>query len=145
MRIFLAIGIPIALLLSFLIFFNRVETVPIEISNKVIVAEIADTQAKRAKGLMFREHMEYDRGMWFVMDKEGYHSFWMKNTLIPLDIIWVDSDMNIVHIEKNVPPCQENTACVSYKTKAKAKYVLEVNAGWVDDNGVDLGDSVKTL
>ncbi len=115
--------------------FNK-DTQRIKIGEKEVFVEIADTPAKRAKGLMFRKSLDENEGMFFIFENEGYHSFWMANTYIPLDIIWFDSDMNIVHIERNVPTCTETgnlrALCKSYRPGKKAKYVLEVNAGWVD-------------
>jgi uncharacterized membrane protein (UPF0127 family) len=143
MRILIAVLVPLTLIL-FLVT-NQTpsqKTTSIELADQTITAEVADNSATRAKGLMNRDHLDENAGMWFVFDSEGYPSFWMKNTLIPLDMVWVNSAYEIVHIEENVQPCGEGP-CLSYKPSAKSKYVLELNAGWVEKHGVSLGQTVK--
>ncbi len=99
-------------------------------------AELAQTREERSQGLMHREHLE--GGMLFVFESEGTHSFWMKNTLIPLDMIWIGKDMRVVHIEHAVPCTTES--CRSYTPSAPALYVLETNAGFAEKNGIRVGD-----
>src|SRR5687767_4745086 len=70
-----------------------------------IQAEIADTTERRARGLMYRDSLAKDRGMLFTFAEPQLWTFWMKNTRIPLDIIWMDGKKRIVHIERNVPTC----------------------------------------
>lgn len=104
-----------------------------------INVEVADTPEKRALGLMYRDHLEPDEGMLFVYDSEQSVSFWMKNTLIPLDLIFVDGNGSIADIKKDFQPCRTEI-CESYKPKAKARYVLEVNSGFAAENGIKEGD-----
>ena len=92
--------------------------------------EIASTPEERTQGLMFRTELE--GGMLFVFDHPGRHPFWMKNTLIPLDIIWMDEDKEIVFISRNVQPCKVDP-CEVIDPGADASYVLEVNAGMASD------------
>ncbi|MBX3238124.1 MAG: DUF192 domain-containing protein [Nitrospiraceae bacterium] len=95
-----------------------------------ISAELADTPMKRAKGLMFREHLADDRGMLFTFGDAQPHTFWMKNTKIPLDIIWMDDRKKIVHIEHNVPICTyQDDSCPQYRPNIGALYVLELGSG----------------
>ena len=90
--------------------------------------EIADTDEKRERGLMFREELCSDCGMLFVYDEEIKSKFWMKNTLIPLDIIWLDSDLKVIHVANAVPCVTEE--CELYgPSSEKSPYVLEVNSG----------------
>ncbi|MFH1586781.1 MAG: DUF192 domain-containing protein [Candidatus Diapherotrites archaeon] len=103
--------------------------------------EVADTPDKRSLGLMFRESLGGNEGMLFIFPNEGIYPFWMKNTLIPLDMIWVNGDMKIVHIEHAVP-CVTET-CPSYRPANPAKYVVEVNAGFTDEKGIEIGDIVS--
>jgi len=103
------------------------------------LVEIAKTQAERARGLMFREGLEQNKGMLFVFDREGAYSFWMKNTLIPLDIIWMNGNKEVVFISKDSQPCKENQ-CPSIIPEEKALYVLEVNAGIAEKIGLLVGD-----
>lgn len=105
-----------------------------------VQAEIADTASKRAQGLMFRKSLSDNQGMLFVFEQEEQYSFWMKNMQIPLDIIWIDKDKRIVDIKANVPPCKES--CQGLTPREKAQYVLEVNAGFVEENKVRVGDKV---
>ena len=90
---------------------------------------------------MYRESLPEDSGMLFVFGDEAVRSFWMKNTLIPLDMIFIDSNRRIVHIEENTQPC-ESDPCSIYSSQLPAMYVIEVNAGFSERNGLGAGDSV---
>jgi uncharacterized membrane protein (UPF0127 family) len=90
--------------------------------------EIAADDPTREQGLMYRDRLAEDAGMLFFFGKTDEYPFWMKNTLIPLDIIWLDEQRKIVHIGRDIPPCRAEP-CVSYAPGAKARYVLEVAAG----------------
>ena len=103
--------------------------------------EIADTQQKQALGLMFRESMPADEGMIFLFPNEAPRSFWMKNTRIPLDIMYFDKDLKMVSISANTPPCRVSR-CPSYPSSKPAMYVLELNAGTASELGVGPGDSL---
>ena len=95
-----------------------------------ILAEVADTLPKRSIGLMFRDSLASDRGMLFVFPEPQLWTIWMKNTKIPLDIIWLDRDKRIVHVESNVPIClRTDEGCPQYQPNDNASYVLELNAG----------------
>ena len=93
-----------------------------------LLAEVADTPAKRTSGLMFRDRLAPDRGMLFVFEEAGEWRFWMKNTKIALDILWLGPDKRIVYIEENVPGCRQDP-CPEYKSNKEALYVLELPAG----------------
>jgi uncharacterized membrane protein (UPF0127 family) len=96
----------------------------------VIQAELADTALKRAQGLMFREHIADDRGMLFIFGDAQPWTFWMKNTQIPLDIIWMDQKKTIIHIERNTPICtRQDDGCPQYHSDDGALYVLELGGG----------------
>jgi uncharacterized protein len=98
-----------------------------------ILAELADTTEKRARGLMFRQSLAQDRGMLFIFPEPQQWTFWMKNTKIPLDIIWMDQSKRIVYIERNVPGCsRSDDGCPQYQPIYDALYVLEVAAGMAD-------------
>ena len=107
--------------------------------DKCFKVEIADTPQERRQGLMYRKELAVDRGMLFIFDKEDHHGFWMKNTLIPLDIIWLDKNKQVIHIEENVQSCQEDT-CPAVYPKQKALSVLELNAGEVQQLGLKTSD-----
>ncbi len=117
----------------------------IVIKDKSYHLEIADNNASRMKGLMNRETMAENEGMLFVFDYVGIHSFWMKNTLIPLDMIWLDSNGKIVYIHENAQPCSNliQAICQSIIPSKTAKYVIELNAGEVNKLDIKIGDVIK--
>ncbi len=107
----------------------------IMIDDIELIVQLADTDHRRADGLMFQEELPYDEGMLFIFDNSEKRTFWMSNMLFSLDIIWIDSQRNVVHIDNSVPPCDttETKACPRYDSGGKeVKYVLEVTAGFVD-------------
>ena len=104
-----------------------------------VKVEVAADDENRAQGLMYRDHLAEDRGMIFVFPQMGEYAFWMKNTIIPLDMIWIDESRKVVHVAHDVPPCQADP-CPSYPPGANAKYVLEVGAGVAAKHHVADGD-----
>lgn len=104
--------------------------------------EVADTFAAKAEGLMFRENLQKNNGMLFIYNSEGNRSFWMKNTLISLDMIFINSDLEIVSIQRNAQPCKD-FICESYPSAKPAQYVLEINGGLSKELGINIGDKVK--
>ncbi|MCF7908159.1 MAG: DUF192 domain-containing protein [Candidatus Omnitrophica bacterium] len=105
------------------------------------VVEIAATQEQREQGLMFRKRLDRDRGMLFIFTEEQIHNFWMKNTEIPLDIVWLNKNKEAVFIKENAKPCTLDNCSVLSPDK-KALYVLEVSAGIVEDVGLRAGDKL---
>jgi len=103
-----------------------------------IAIELADSDITRRIGMMFREEMEELQGMLFIFPFEDIRSFWMRNTILPLDMIFINTKNEIVNIEKNTEPFAER----SYFSTAPAKYVLEVNAGFADRYGLNDGQIV---
>jgi len=101
--------------------------------------EVADTPEKRAQGLMLRQELADDKGMLFVFPKQGIYAFWMKNTLIPLDIIWINKEQEVVFIKQDALPCKTDI-CQSINPEKEAKYVLELKAGIALDTGLKIGD-----
>jgi uncharacterized membrane protein (UPF0127 family) len=101
----------------------------VELAGHRYQVEIADDDAERARGLMFRDAMDADHGMLFIHDAEQPLAYWMKNTRIPLDILYFDRDLRLVAQRRDVPPCSAGDACPSYPSKAPALYVLELSAG----------------
>ena len=100
--------------------------------------EIARTAEQRRQGLMFRKSLDENKGMLFDFGKQGRHSFWMKNTLIPLDIIWFDDEHRVAFIKENAQPCVQEL-CQPISPSELASYVLEINAGMVDKIGLSIG------
>lgn len=100
--------------------------------------EIAEGEYETQTGLMYRESMAKERGMLFVFPEEAYHSFYMKNTRIPLDIIYINRDLKVTSIIKNAKPLEEK----SLPSAQPVMYVLEVNAGLSDVWGLKEGDNI---
>jgi len=113
----------------------------VELGGKRFAVEIADTIDKQALGLMFRDSMPDDQGMLFIFPNEAPRSFWMKNTRIPLDIMYFDKELEMVSISADTPPCRV-TRCPTYPSKSSAMYVLELNAGMAKKLGVGEGDKL---
>ena len=110
----------------------------------VISTEIADTPAKRSQGLMFRKDMPHDHGMLFVFNKSGHWTFWMKNTKMSLDILWIDDSKKVVHVEPNVSICtRTDEGCPRYHTPKESHYVLELKAGMAQHFGITVGSQLK--
>ena len=109
---------------------------------KCVNVEVVQKEEELHRGLQFRESLGPDSGMLFVFQKSGPYAFWMKDTLIPLDMIWMDYARRIVHIEHNVPPCVADP-CPRYPPGHEALYVLEVNAGYAQKLGLQLGDMAE--
>ena len=106
-----------------------------------IIVQVADTPKIRDKGLMFVEKLPENEGMLFVFSGETYGGFWMKNTLIPLSIAFLDTDGKILKILDMVP-CKEDI-CPTYDPEIYYYYALEVNLGWFEKNQILEGDFVK--
>jgi uncharacterized protein len=107
----------------------------------VIKAEIADSGSEMAKGLMFRKYLGQNEGMLFVFPDSAVRTFWMKNTLIPLDMIFIAENKTIVKIHHAIP-C-ESEKCPMYGSGLPAKYVLEVNANFTLAYGIKEGDKAE--
>ncbi|MFQ6025692.1 MAG: DUF192 domain-containing protein, partial [Nitrosopumilaceae archaeon] len=121
----------------------------VKVDDVVIVVEIADTPAAQARGLMFKEQLPYEEGMLFVFKDMQIRSMWMLNMQFPLDIMWFDSEGNVVHIEKDTQPCKSalETATCTFQNGAgeEAQYVLEVTAGFVDKFGITKDSKLEII
>ncbi len=106
---------------------------------KKLDIELAESDYEHQTGLMYRESMEDDQGMLFIYDDERVRSFYMKNTYIPLDIIYYAADSTLVSIQKNATPRDET----SLPSEGPAKFVLEINGGLSDAWGVEQGDKIS--
>lgn len=108
--------------------------------------EIADTFGKRARGLMHREQLPQDQGMWFVYSSErpGYSGFWMHNTLIPLDIAYLDKDLRVVKTFTMQPCTSKNSRnCPSYRPNANYWSALEMTAGYFATHDIKVGTQLE--
>jgi len=111
-----------------------------------VKAELAETMSEQQRGLMYRQNLKVGEGMLFIFKKPHIVAFWMKNTLIPLDMIFIGEDKVIKYIEQKVPPCKdEGNNCPTYSPPVPAKYVLEVPGGYSKLFGVKKDDTVEIL
>ncbi len=111
-------------------------------TNKVITSiniEVADDDAEREQGLMYRDIMTENDGMLFLMETQEPQTFWMKNTILSLDIIYADADKRIVSISKNCKPYSLD----SIPSVKPALYVVEVNAGYTAQHEIKVGDMIS--
>lgn len=116
------------------------------ISGNKVFLEIADTTLKRRTGLSGRNILESDQGMLFIFpEKDTNPTFWMKDMLIPIDIVWIN-DNKVIKIDKNISPPKENTPdnqLVQYRSNLPIDFVLEVNAGFCDENNIEAGNDIE--
>lgn len=110
-------------------------------SGRSIVAEIADTPERSMYGYMYRHEVKDTEGMVFVYPESGLHPFWMKNTLVPLDIIWMDEAFQVLYVE-TAPPCKADP-CPSYGTPRMSRYIIELKAGAAAREGLRVGDTIQ--
>jgi uncharacterized protein len=103
--------------------------------------QVVDTERSRERGLMFRKSLNENEGMLFVFDNEGMYNFWMKNTLIPLDIIWISQGKSVCFIKENAMPCMG--ACEMITPGSNARYVLEVASGFVNKHNIKIGSLLE--
>ncbi|MEM2760989.1 MAG: DUF192 domain-containing protein [Nitrososphaerales archaeon] len=149
-----AVLIAIALFLPVTSRIQQTQPVPFEyevrkitIDGVPLIVEVADDSEKTARGLMYRDHLPEDRGMLFIFEREHRYQFWMMNMKINLDIIWLDSNGKVVHIVEDAKPCidEGHTSLCTYNPDEPAKYVLEVNAGFVQKYGINENSVMKVI
>ncbi len=114
---------------------SGMRTIRVTIGDATVKAELAETEGQRQRGLMYRQKLGTNRGMMFVYDDEQIRSFWMKNTYIPLSVAFIADDGRIVQITDMQPRSLD-----SHSSIRRCRYVLEVNQGWFDEHGVEVGD-----
>jgi len=115
----------------------------VELGGQRYAIEIADDDAERARGLMFRDELAADHGMLFIHERQEPLAYWMKNTKIPLDILYFDDALKLVSQQRDVPPCSLGDRCPPYPSDAPARYVLELNAGEAARIGLKDGAELK--
>ena len=122
---------------------------PVQAAPRVVLpdgsaytVEIANDDELRAQGLMYRDQLKPGTGMVFFFARDGVYPFWMKNTMIPLDMIWIDASRRVAHVTSDVPPCKIED-CPSYDPGVPARYVLELAAGEAAKHGLKAGDAIR--
>lgn len=113
----------------------------VEVKGERYKVAIADDDQSRARGLMFVDHLPDDEGMLFLFRREEPRAFWMRNTRILLDIIYLNGNLEVVDIIKNAKPCRSQR-CPTYPSARPAQYVLELNGGHSDRLGLQIGDVI---
>ncbi len=134
----LLIFILFCLSFGFTAYGQTLSKIPIYIKSKEIWVEVAKSEEERGKGLMGRKSLEKNGGMLFIFEDEGYHGFWMKNTLIPLSIAFIDRDGKIVEITNMEP-----MTLITHDPPRPILYALEMNRGWFSANGIKVGDLIR--
>ncbi|MCK5058695.1 MAG: DUF192 domain-containing protein [Candidatus Aminicenantes bacterium] len=122
----------------------KITMIPLYIGEEKFKVEIADTDEKQIRGLMFRKSIPDDFGMLFPYKDEDIRGFWMKNTLVHLDLIYLNRDKQVVDMFINVPPC-ESEPCKTYVSKKPAKYVLELRGNRARELNIKIGDAIFFL
>jgi uncharacterized membrane protein (UPF0127 family) len=115
------------------------QTIDVIINGNAIKAEIARTESEQARGLMYRQNLDTNSGMLFIYEDEAQRTFWMKNTYVPLDIIFIDKDKKVVSISSNTKPNQTDEL---YYSKGKSQYVLELNSGKAEELKLKPGNEI---
>ena len=109
---------------------------------KRVLLEVMATERERNRGLMFRTHLDEDRGMLFIFEEPGQPAFWMKNTYLTLDILFLSTEGIIVNLFEGLSPCPMEP-CPRYAPRSPARYVLEVPGGFVAHHAVRNGDRIR--
>jgi len=124
---------------------GRIKSIKSTIGDQEFILDVADTEQLRSYGLMNRIHLDSNAGMLFIFDMQGIYPFWMKNTLIPLDIIWLNSNKEVVYIKENAKPCGNliEALCKTIIPNKIAKYVVELNSGKTSELGLKIGDRIE--
>ena len=114
-----------------------------EIGGFIINIDIALTDKQKQDGLSIRNNMQENEGMIFVFKEPKQQSFWMKGMKFPIDIIWLDANLSIVHIQKSLQPCESFISCPSYRPSSNALFVLETVSGFADSHDLKIGKKIN--
>ena len=117
--------------------------VNVVVNGVVLVADIAATYEQMTRGLSVKDSLDENEAMLFVFDEEAEHTFHMKNMKFPIDIIWIDADKTVVHIEHNLQPCSSGLFCPTYKPIGDSLYVLETVGGFAQKHDIVKGTMVE--
>jgi uncharacterized protein len=130
--------------------FSEIENAPndrylqskVSIDGFNMTADLALTSEQREKGLSVKDKLKENEAMLFVFEESAKHSFWMKDMKFPIDIIWLDSDGKVVHVEKRLEPCISVFTCTSYSPSRDSQFVLETVAGFTQRHNVSVGTDI---
>jgi len=116
------------------------KTIAVKVGSHALKVEVASTDDQRQRGLMFRKTMPRDVGMLFTFGEPGYHAMWMKNTLIPLSVAFIDNEGRILNIVDMQPETLD-----AHAAAGPARYAIETNKGWFTERGIKAGEKVTGL
>jgi uncharacterized protein len=119
------------------------QQVNVTVNGVELVADVAANNTQRTKGLAVKDHLNENESMLFVFSSAAKQVFWMKDMKFPIDIIWMDSNKTVVHIEHSLEPCPDEFHCPVYSPGANSLYVLETVAGFADRHGVTEGTKMQ--
>jgi uncharacterized protein len=122
---------------------NGYRQVSVSVNGLVLIADIAATDEQRTKGLSVKDSLAENEAMLFVFNNEGEHTFWMKNMKFPIDIIWINGNKTVVHIEHNLQPCNSELLCPTYEPGEDSLYVLETVGGFAEKHDVVQGTRIQ--
>ncbi|CAI9831421.1 MAG: DUF192 domain-containing protein [Nitrosopumilus sp.] len=120
----------------------------IKVDGTAFQVQVADTDARRVRGLMFQDALPYDEGMLFVFGSPGNHGIWMSNMQFAIDVVWFSADGRAVAVSEGVQPCTtvvELVSCVTHEPGIDALYVLEATAGFVEMHGIEVGSVLEII
>ena len=120
------------------------QTALVTVGGVNLITSLSTTPDAQSKGLAIRDSLNENEGMLFIFETPQKYSFWMKDMKFPIDIIWINQDGKIVHIEKNLPPCVFLLPCPSYAPKDDSLYVLEVVSNFTNKFDINVGDPVDS-
>ena len=122
---------------------NGYQQVNVKVNGIELVADIAANNTQRTKGLAIKDHLNETESMLFVFPSAAKQAFWMKDMKFPIDIIWMDANKTVVHIEHSLEPCPSIGYCQTYSPGADSLYVLETVAGFADRHRVEEGTKIQ--
>src|SRR5919109_2881711 len=121
---------------------NRYLKTKVTVKGFELNADVPITSELMAKGLAVKNQLKENEAMLFVFEDSAKHPFWMKDMKFPIDIIWLDSDGKVVHIEQNLQPCISVFICPNYTPNADSQYVLETVAGFAQRYNISMGTDI---
>jgi hypothetical protein len=133
------LGVIVLLVIGICIYLKKRKLVTIWVEDVPLKVEVSDTPFLRRRGLMYRKSLPQNQGMLFIFDEPGFHSFWMKNTSIPLSIAFISEDKEIIQIDSMTPYDIINF----HSPKKPIKYAIEVNQGWFGKHKIKVGDKIR--
>lgn len=141
--IFAAIGIAALIFIRFGSFGdNQSDLIPIKVGGHPLSVYTAKTNQEWQQGLSGMKMLDKNAGMLFVFDSPGFFEMWMKDMNFPIDVVWIDDNFKIQEFKTNI---SSDTYPQTFRPKNIARYVLEVNAGWVQSHDIKVGDKVEFL